>query len=176
MSRDEIIPIGRITGAHGIRGEVKLLPYCGLGDFVWQGMYVVSKDGLIPCKVATARLHKESYILAIEGCGTREEAEAMAGAELAVAKASLPPLPKGEYYGFELIGAEVWTEDGALLGRITGIMPTGANDVFEVSCPGGEMLIPVIEQTILSMDAAASKVIVRLMEGLEPVGKAHRNE
>lgn len=175
MNRDETITIGKITGAHGVRGDVKFQPYGGLDDFAWGGVYLIKKQGLFPCKVTGARRHKETLILSIDGCGTIDDAGGLAGIELCVAKSELPPLPEGEFYEFELIGKAVWTDDNRLLGNVTGIIPTGGNDVMEVLGKTGTILIPVIADTVLKIDIAVGRITVRLMEGLEPESKEGHN-
>lgn len=168
MSKDETISIGRITGAHGIKGEVRLLPYGPLvEDFRWNGLSLKTKEGLIPCDITGARAHKGGYLLTIEGYATRNAAESLIGVELSVAKSALPGLQEDEFYTFELVGAEVVTDDGRSLGRVTGIIVTGSNDVLEVSGTNGETLIPMIEHTVIKIDIANKQITVHLMEGLE---------
>ncbi|MBI5886822.1 MAG: 16S rRNA processing protein RimM [Deltaproteobacteria bacterium] len=171
MSKDKTIPIGRITGPHGIKGEVRFTPYGELEDIGWEGITVVTRQGRTPCKVTGARPHKDGYLLTIAGYATRNEAEGLTGAELHVDRSAMPVLEDGEYYNFELIGAQVTTNEGRDLGIVKGIIETGGNDVLEVDGPDGETLIPVIEQTILNIDVANGRITVHLMEGLEPAGK-----
>lgn len=172
MSKDETISIGRITGAHGIKGEVRLLPYGPLvDDLSWKGLSLKTKEGLIPCDITGARAHKGGYLLTIAGYATRNAAEGLIGIELSVEKSALPALQEDEFYTFELIGVEVVTDDGRSLGRVTGIIVTGSNDVLEVNGPNGEILIPVIDQIVTRIDIANKLVTVHLMEGLETVKK-----
>lgn len=171
MSKDETISIGRIIGAHGIKGEVKFAPYGELEEVDWTGISVVTRQGPIQCKVTAARIHKGGYLLTIAGYATRTEAEGLTGASVRINRSAMPALEDGEYYNFELIGARVVTDDGRELGAVTGIIETGCNDVLEVDGPDGETLIPAIEQTILKVDVANGRITVHLMEGLEPAGK-----
>lgn len=79
------------------------------------------------------------------------------------------PLEDGEHYLYELIGMEVCTEDGELLGEIQEVLETGANDVYIVNGQQlGEVLIPVTNETILSTDVITKRIVVRLPEGLLP--------
>jgi len=168
LSKDETISIGRITGPHGIKGEVRLLPYGPLDDaFDWSGISLKTKKGDTPCNITGVRAHKDGYLITIAGYADRNAAEGLTGTELNVKRAALPPLEENEFYTFELVGAQVVTDDGRSLGSVTGIIVTGSNDVLEVNGPNGETLIPMIEQTILKIDIANRLITVFLMEGLE---------
>lgn len=171
------MPIGFITGPHGISGEVKLVPYADTLDFELKAVYLSlpsnvsiggSGGGWSLRVVNRARLHKRGYILAIEGVKSRNEAASLRGAVAAIKKQDLPKAGQGEYYSFDVCGASVAHEDGRAIGTVTGIIHTGANDVLEVASDSGEILIPAVEHTIISFDAENKKFIVRLMQGLEP--------
>ena len=90
------------------------------------------------------------------------------GCEASVPRSCVPEAGEGEFYYSDLIGMEVFTEDGTLVGRVDNVFPTGSNDVLEVSGPLGDVLIPVIESVVLRVDRAEKKITVRLMEGLLP--------
>lgn len=167
-NKEEYVPIGVVIGPHGISGEVKLKPYADTLDFELKAVYLSSVDGWLLRVVNRARPHKRGYILALEGVKTRNDAELLRGVEAAIKKHDLPDAGQGEYYFFDVIGASVMSEDGTSIGKVTGIIHTGANDVFEVATDHGEMLIPAIEHTIISFDVENKKLIVRLMQGLEP--------
>jgi 16S rRNA processing protein RimM len=102
-------------------------------------------------------------LLRIEGVDRREQAQALRGAELLLRRSDLVPLPKGQYYEFEILGLEVVTEEGRGLGPITGIIRTGANDVYETR----EALIPAVSQVIRLVDLNGKRMVVRRMEGME---------
>jgi 16S rRNA processing protein RimM len=76
------------------------------------------------------------------------------------------PLEAGEYYHHQIIGAVVETEEGEALGTVTEVLETPAHDVFIVLGPGGEILIPAVEEVVRDIDAAAGRVVVRLLPGL----------
>ncbi len=170
-NNEEYVPIGFLTGPHGIAGEVKLMPYADTLDFDFklEAVYLSSAGGLWTRRaVNRARLHKRGYILALEGVKSRNDAEALRGVKAAIKKQDLPKTGQGEYYSFDVYGASVASEDGRAIGTVTGIIHTGANDVLEVESGSGEILIPAIEHTIISFDAENKKLVVRLMQGLEP--------
>ena len=80
----------------------------------------------------------------------------------------LGELPEGVYYIADLIGCEVFSDDGENLGKISDVFNTGANDIYAVSAPQRkDLLIPVMDETVLNVDIENKKVIVHLIEGLE---------
>lgn len=164
--KDEIIAVGRITGAHGIRGEVKLAPYAPLDGAVWKTVHVRAGKDDRPVEVVRVRPNKGFLIIALRGLGDRNAAEALAGCELCMSKADLPELADDEYYYSDLVGAAVVTDDGKELGAVTGIIPTGSNDVLEVKGPLGTVLIPAIEDVVLEVDMESARIVVHLLEGL----------
>ena len=168
MSRGDSVPVGKIVGVHGVKGELKVLPYGDLSEFVWKTVSIETEDGTISYPVKKVRPHKGVFLFKLRGLNRREEAERFIGEEVSVAKEDLPPLPEGEYYYFELQGMDVVTEDGTFLGKLVSIFPTGSNDVYEVHGPEGEILIPVIEDVVLNVDLKRRTITVRLLEGLLP--------
>jgi 16S rRNA processing protein RimM len=77
-----------------------------------------------------------------------------------------PELPQGEYYHFQLIGLQVFTEEWETLGVVTEILRTGSNDVYVISGHGGDILVPALVDVIRKIDLAHGLMVVRLMEGL----------
>ena len=163
---DEIIAVGMITGAHGIRGEVKLSPYASLDGAEWNTVYVRAGKADRPMEVVGVRPNKDLLIIALRGLGDRNAAEALAGSELCMRKSDLPELAEDEYYYSDLLGLAVFTDDGRDLGLVKEIIPTGSNDVLEVKGPLGTVLIPAIEGVVLEVDMDKARIVVHLLEGL----------
>lgn len=169
MNKEELIPIGRITGAHGIKGEVKLAPYGPLDELALNVVYIQGPGSEPePRRIIARRVHKGVYLVVLEGVPDRNGAEALAGREVLVPRSELPEAGEDEFYHSDLVGMEVVTEDGRLIGRVRNIFPTGGNEVIEATGPFGDVLIPVIESVIIRVDAGEGKITVRLMEGLLP--------
>lgn len=163
--------VGRVVGVHGVKGEIKVLLYGPLPEFRWDSVFLdgAGKGGLRRSfRVLNARGHKNILIFALDGCLDRDLASTLVGMEVYVRRDELPEPAQDEYYHHDLIGMEVASEDGRELGRITGIISTGSNDVFEVEGPYGEVLVPIIEETAVTVDLVNKKVVVRLLEGLLP--------
>lgn len=171
MSSDTV-PVGKIVGVHGIRGEVKISPYGDPDDFVFGEISLTGESGAR--KILAMRPHKGVLLVALEGVKTRNDAEELKGREVSVPEEALPEAGEDEFYYYTLMGCSVVTESGEDLGTVTNIIETGANDVIEVNGPGGEILIPVVEQTVIEVDTDEGRVTVRLMEGMEPEKPAEK--
>ena len=170
MNKDELIAIGAIAGVHGIKGEVKAV-FHGHGPFEWKSVYIgKNADSALHFTVSRARSHKGAYIIELEGVSTRDGAEQLRGRAIFIEKRDLPALQEGEYYYNDLIGIEVTTDEGKRLGKVTGVLPTGSNDVLEIKGPFGTVLIPAIEGVIIKLDIENKTLVVRPLEGLVPEG------
>jgi len=108
-------------------------------------------------------------VLAIlEGVDTREKANKLVGSLVKTDVQNLPPKEEDEYYWFELIGMKVSTVDGRCLGEITQITPTGANDVLHVEGAFGEVLLPMVDSIVVTVDLQNNQMTVDPLEGLIP--------
>jgi 16S rRNA processing protein RimM len=161
--------IGKITGVHALKGEVKVAPYGEIDWIVGEVLYT-APDGESPAqsdgngttlKVSSARPHKRGLLVVFEGINSIEDAEPLVNLDLFVDKTRLPALEEGEYYQQDLIGMEVFTEAGLSLGKITEIITTGANDIYQVTSSKGETLLPAIKEVILTIDVMKKKMVVR---------------
>lgn len=158
--------IGKVVGVHALKGEVRVFPY-GEIDWIEGESLHPAPEGSRPdleaasLKVRALRAHKGVVLVTFEGIGKVEEAESLVGLDLYVASERLPELEPGEYYHQDLLDMEVFTEDGRILGRITEVITTGANDVYQVKGPAGEVLIPALKEVIKSVDVANKKMVVR---------------
>jgi 16S rRNA processing protein RimM len=104
--------------------------------------------------------------LQFAGYDSPEKAKALNGWFLKLPEEETVPLPEGAYYWFELIGMEVVTEDGAVLGVLADIYETGSNDVYVVKRGGEELDLPATRDVIRLVDRKAKRMTVRLPEGL----------
>jgi 16S rRNA processing protein RimM len=170
LNKGDTIRVGKITAAHGIHGEIEVVPYgppedvAELAGSQLTELFIKGK----PYPIKSARKHKKLILFKLIGIVKREEAEGLRGSEVSVSKQELPALPEGEYYWFELMGMEVQSEDGRALGKIFNIVTTGSNDVYEVRGPLGEILIPAIEGVVIGVDAEKKRMTIRIPEGLLP--------
>jgi len=173
MAAEDLIQIGKIIGAHGIQGAVKVYSYAESVDRFTtpEGVILVDPAGASKrLTVTQASPHKKVVRLTMAGVTTRDQAEALTGWGVFIPKGSLPPLAPDTYYWDDLIGMAVYTDRGEHLGSIEQIIPTGANDVYVVKTPSGhqtgEILIPAIASVVIDIDVAGGRMQVVLPEGL----------
>jgi 16S rRNA processing protein RimM len=112
-------------------------------------------------------------VLELDGIDDRERAEDLRGRYLRVPGDQLAELEEGEYYVFQLVGLIAVTEEDRELGVIREVLETGANDVYVVDTPRGELLLPAIEDVVKQVDLAGGKLIVHLLSGLMPEETDH---
>lgn len=166
MSSDGLVVIGRVQKPFGVRGEIRVQAYTETFEAFEKSEWLLIKDSRLNIK--QIRIHKGSVLVLFDGIETPEQASAYSGQLVRTLQRNLPAKDEDEYYYFELIGLNVFICNGGLLGRITGIMPTGANDVLVVFGDAGEILIPFIDEVVIEIDLNAGKMVIDPMEGLIP--------
>lgn len=162
------LTVGRIVGAFGVRGELKVEVHTDLPERFAprQRLFVGSTDAPRPVIIREARTHQRHVLLLLEGCTDRTAAEGLVGQWLFIPAAEAAPLSDDEYYEHELLGAMVEEHDGAVLGQVSEVLFTGANQVLIVKGPSGELLIPVLKSVVLEIDRTARRIVVALPAGL----------
>jgi 16S rRNA processing protein RimM len=168
MEQKQFLEIGKITNVHGLQGEVKVIPWCDSAAFLCSFDTLYLEGGARPVQVLRAREQQNMVIMALEGCRTREQAEAMRGQVLYMNRDEVE-LEEGCYFVQDLVGLRVVDADnGRVYGCIREVMQTGANDVYAVydSEKKKEYLIPAIPQVVLETDLAAGVMTIRPLEGL----------
>ncbi len=171
MEKSCLVPIGRITKPHGVRGAVKVFPYGETLSELKAGEVLIFGDSeaVTERHLTLVRIRPQKRILICDFEESRnfDQATQLAGRELLIPAERLPTLPDGQYYHYQLIGLTVETKEGRSLGTLRGILETGGNDVYVVENREKELLIPAIEDVICSVDLLNQKMIVDLPEGLE---------
>jgi len=160
--------IGRVAGAHGLRGWLRVRVFGDAGDSLRPGLRLtLVGESARECevvRVAPGRVAGELRV-ALEGVDGRTEAEALRGCQVWLPAEELAPLPRGEWWGHELIGCRVEAEDGQPVGVITGIWETGAPDVLVVTAEDGrEHLVP--SALLRDVDVAGRCAVIELLPGL----------
>ncbi len=161
------IAVGRITRAHGVKGEVVVQPLSEVESRFEPGsqLFLEEEQG-DSLTVAEARSHRGRLLVRFEGVEDRDQAETLAGSFLFVPSASAPPLPEGEYWTHQLVGCDVLTDGGRALGPIREIIHTSANDVWVTQSNEGETLIPALKDIVKHVDLQGRRIIVREVAGL----------
>ncbi|HEX2905618.1 MAG TPA: ribosome maturation factor RimM [Phototrophicaceae bacterium] len=172
--RPPYLLIGEILRPHGIAGELRTRILTAYPErlaelkTIYLGSNAEASD-IKPYSLQGVRFHQGYALLKLKGVNDRSQAEIFRQLFVMVAIDDAVPLEAGEVYLYQLIGMQVQTEAGDILGEITEVLETGANDVYIVASPQyGEVLIPATAETILETNAENRRVTVRLPEGLLP--------
>ena len=162
---DSSVVVGVILGSHGTKGELRVRVMSEVPNRFDPGqtLYVGAQPHVI---AGSSRGRGNAIILKLQGINTDAAARDLTGMDLTCQADSAPPLPEGEYFHFQLMGLQVFTEEGELLGRISEIIVTGSNDVYLVQGERGEILLPAISQVVQQVDVQAGTMVVRLLDGL----------
>jgi 16S rRNA processing protein RimM len=159
----EWIAVGVVTRAHGVKGEVAVLPLSQVPSRFEAGATLFrDQRRSAALTVAAARPHHDRILVTFVGIGDRTAAEGLAGAYLFVPASWAPALPEGEFWPHQLLGSEVATERGERLGALSEILHTQANDVWVVAADGGgELLVPALRDLVVAVDVAGRRITVR---------------
>ncbi len=171
--RDDLVLVGRVIGAHGIRGSLKVSSHAESLSVYETGkeIRVALPNGSVQTMtIQWVQPHGRGLLMNLEGVIDRSQAESLIGSELFVDKACLPTLEQDTYYWFDLVGLRVYNTTGTLLGRLDGVIPTPGNDIYVVKGKQGgqtrELLIPAIGAVVLKIDLEGKTMIVDPPEGL----------
>jgi len=165
----DFFEIGKIVNTQGIKGEVRILPTTDdPSRFDLLSEITAVKNGVKSIfKITNVRYQKQFVILKLDGIDSINDAEKLKEHVIIIPKDQALPLNKDEYYLSDLLGVEVFTEEGEALGAVVDVLFTGANDVYIVRPKEGkDLLVPAIKNCILDVDIAAKRMTVKLLEGL----------
>ena len=165
---EQFFQVGVISSTHGIRGEVKVFPTTDDASRFKKLKKVLLDTGRerMEMEIQSVRFFKQFVIIKFKGIDNINDVEKYKGKSLFVPRENAVRLEKDEYYIADLIGMDVFTEEGRF-GTLRDVMETGANEVYIVdSDEHGEVLIPAIRQCILEVNAEENRMKVHLLEGL----------
>ena len=160
----EFITIGRVLGPKGVKGEIKVEPDTDFPERF--APHSVIYIGCRPMTIDGTGWHRGKAIIKLRAIDSAEQAEKLRGQPVEVPRSQIHPLPEGQYYHFQLIGLEVVTTHGELLGNITEILTAPSNDNYVVSGARGEVLIPAIEDVVKSIDLDRGRMVIEPIAGL----------
>lgn len=172
-ARTHTFTVGKIVNTHGIKGEVRVISHT---DFPEERFAKGSKLLLVhpshtqpvPLQISESRTHKNFYILQFKDHSSINDVEKYKGSLLKITEAELLDLDADEYYIHQIVGCEVFTEEGERIGTIKEVLRPGANDVWVVQRDKlKDLLLPYIDEVVKQVDVDQKKVTVHLMEGLE---------
>ena len=169
QTADGLLRVGYIAGSHGLHGALRVRTdnpdSTTLGAL--ERLFVETATGRREFKVlSVSALGGGHQRVVLEGIDDADAAQALRGGAVMVTAADLPPLKEGEFYYFQIAGAEVILTDGRRLGTIEDIMPTGGHDVWVVRDGQREVLVPVIADVVKAMDLEARRVTIEAVPGL----------
>jgi len=168
MTADNLILMGKIAATHGIKGQLRIVPYSGMADNLLLCKSLLVRDAkgkLAQFAVTSATVHAKKLLVTLEGFSGINQVLHFVGSEVLLYKEQLSTPEEGEYYWNDLIGMKVVTTDGIDLGTLDSIIETGSNDVYVAVANGKEYLIPALTDTV-SIDVQAKLMTVTPFKGL----------
>jgi 16S rRNA processing protein RimM len=158
------VAVARIVGPWGLHGDLKVEILTDFPQRFAAGSRVCMGD--VAYVIEKYRWQRGRALLKLAGIDSATAAEALRHRLLEVPETELHPLGEGEFYYFQILGLEVRTTTGEVLGRVEQIISTGSNDVYVVRGPRGEVLIPAVDDVVKNVDPAAGHIEVEAVEGL----------
>lgn len=165
----EYFEIGQIVNTFGIKGEVKVNPFTDdVGQFEsLKSILVVKNKQLVEMEIEKVRYQKHLVILKLKNVEDMNTAEKLKGCYIKIHRENARKLPEGTYFIADIIGSQVVTDDGKILGKVDDIYNTGSNDIYVVKDElGKQILLPSIKEVILDIDIEKQVVTVHLLDGL----------
>jgi 16S rRNA processing protein RimM len=157
------VVLAAVTGAHGIRGEVRLKSFAECLDYG----PLERSDGGPPLEILSLRPAKDGLIARFAGVNDRNAAEALKGVELSVARDLLPDPEPDEFYFADLIGLTAERRDGTPVGEVVAVHNYGAGDVIELRLAHGvTVLLPFTRETVPEIDPTSRRLVIEPPEGL----------
>lgn len=163
------LEVGKIVNTFGIKGQVKVVPYT---DYIerfgeLKEVLIEKKNQLQSFQIEQVTYHKNMVILKLKGIETIEEAEKYRNCYLKIDRKNAKKLPEGTYFIADLIGLDVYTDEGTLLGKVDDIYNSGSSDIYVVKDEmGKQVLLPAIPEVLKDIDLEKEKIIVHIIKGL----------
>ena len=165
---DDLICVGAIAGAFGVRGEARIKSFCAAAEDIARYAPLCTEDGAKNFTIKITRPVKGGLAARLGGVATREAAEALKGVRLFAPRDRMPPLPDDEYYYADLVGLAVFDPGGAEIGAVRAVAEYGAGDFLEIRRTGGKtLLIPITQEAAPLVDIAAGRIVVDPPEDVE---------
>lgn len=171
---EDLLQVGVITSTHGVRGEVKVFPTTDDVARFKKLKNVLLDTGKekLELEITGVKFFKNMVILKFKEFDNINDVEKYRQKALYVTRENAVKLKKDEYFIADLIGLEVQTDEEEMLGRISDVIQTGANDVYVVSAEDGEeILLPAIKECVKKVDIEEGCMLVHLLPGLRDINK-----
>ena len=166
----EMIQVGAIAGAYGVRGELRVKSYCATPEDIEIYKPLFSEDRSQQFNLAILRPIKNGFAARIAEVATKEDADALRGLSLWAERDQLPSLPDDEFYHADLIGLDVYDTGGVLLGRVKTVQNHGADDLLEVQLSGSSAttFLPFTKAAVPTVDLNARRIVADPPAGILP--------
>ena len=157
----EYVVIGRVIDTFGVKGELKVLPFAPMEVFENLSKVYLKRagGGYVPFKVERIKEHGNSFIIKLKGYDSIGEAEQFRGAHLFLPEKELPPREEDEFYAYELVGMEVWTDKGKKLGKVKRVEDLGIYDMLILE--DEKTMIPFVGDIVLQVDREGRRIEVK---------------
>ncbi|MBE6747459.1 MAG: 16S rRNA processing protein RimM [Ruminococcaceae bacterium] len=163
----QYLEVGQIVGTHGVRGEVRVNPWCDTPEFLkkFRTLYFDAM-GERAVKVLSSRVHGNIVLMQLEGISTVEEAAVLRNKVVYMNRKDAK-IPDNSYFIQDLIDCKVIDADnGTEYGVLTNVSETGANDVWHITKDGKEYLIPAIPPVVIETDVVSGVIKIRPLRGI----------
>tara|TARA_R110000751_G_scaffold129225_1_gene231275 strand:- start:438 stop:950 length:513 start_codon:yes stop_codon:yes gene_type:complete len=170
VSKDELVCVGAISGAYGVKGEVRIKSFCAAPEDIEAYSPLTDETGARSFSLAIVHSVKNGFVVRIAEVATKEEADALKGVTLHAHRDQLPSLPDDEFYHADLVGLTVVDTGGTELGRVKSVQNHGAADLLEVALPDSSatVLLPFTQAAVPTVDLASGRIVADPPEGLWP--------
>lgn len=164
--KKEFLEIGKVVGTHGVRGMVRIQPWSDDADFLTRFKNFYLQNGETKIQISKIAPHGNVVLASVKGVNSIEDAEKLRGQVLYIKRADAN-LPEGRYFVSEIIGARVFDADtDELLGILSDVSPTGANDVWHIKRNEREYLVPAIPDVIITVDIDNDIIKIKPLKGI----------
>ena len=166
MSKQQFLEVGQIVSTQGLKGEMRVDPWCDGPEFVCMFDKLYLKNGQA-VKITKSRVQKNVAVIKVEGIDTIEQADAMRRTVLYINRDDVR-LDKDVFFVQDILGCEVVDIDTkAVYGKVSDVLKTGANDVYEITGENGKKyLLPVIDEVVISTDTENGVIEIRPLKGI----------
>jgi 16S rRNA processing protein RimM len=170
----DLIEVGVIAGAYGVRGEVRVKSYCAVPEDIETYAPLWTADRAREVTLSILRPIKNGFAVRIPDVANKEEADALRGTILYAERDQLPSLPDDEYYYTDLMGLEVYDTGGVLLGTVKNVANNGADDLLELQLAGSSAttFLPFTKASVPTVDLTARRIVCDPPLGVLPESDA----
>ena len=163
----DLVCVGQIAGAFGVRGDVRLKSFCAQPEAIAAYAPLVTEEGR-SFHVTLGSAMKNGFAASLSGVDTKEQADALKGVRLFAPRDRLPDPDDDEFYHADLMGLEVVDTGGTIVGKVKAVMEQGAGDLLEIAANGQAepVLLPFTRAFVPTVDIGAGRIVIDPPEGI----------